>query len=39
VIKLRIAVWDTSDGMYDSLALIDNFQWSVEASTPGTVIY
>jgi hypothetical protein len=38
-IKLRIAVWDTSDGMYDSLALIDNFQWSVDASTPGTVIY
>jgi hypothetical protein len=38
-IKLRIAVWDTSDGMYDSLALIDNFQWSVEASTPGTVIF
>jgi hypothetical protein len=25
--------------MYDSLALIDNFEWSVDASTPGTVIY
>jgi len=39
IITLRIAVWDTSDGYYDSLALIDNFEWSVDASTPGTVIY
>ncbi len=39
VITLRIAIWDTSDGYYDSLAIIDNFEWSVDASTPGTVIY
>jgi hypothetical protein len=39
VITLRIAVWDTSDGYYDSVSLIDNFQWSVEASQPGTVIF
>ncbi len=39
IIKLRIALWDTSDGYYDSLAIIDNLEWSVEASTPGTVIY
>jgi hypothetical protein len=39
VIKLRIAIWDTSDGVLDSLAIIDNFQWSVDASTPGTVIF
>lgn len=39
VITLRIAVWDTSDGYYDSLAIVDNFEWSVNASTPGTVIY
>jgi hypothetical protein len=39
VIKLRIAIWDTSDGNLDSLAIIDNFEWSVEASEPGTVIY
>jgi hypothetical protein len=38
VFKLRIAIWDTSDGIYDSVALIDNFQWSVEASQPGTVL-
>lgn len=39
IITLRIAVWDTSDGYYDSLAIIDNFEWSVDASTPGTVIF
>lgn len=38
IIKLRIALWDTSDGIYDSVAVIDDFQWSVEASDPGTVI-
>ena len=38
IITLRIAVWDTSDGWYDSVALIDRFEWSVEASEPGTVI-
>jgi hypothetical protein len=35
-ITLRFAVWDTSDHVWDSLVLIDNFQWSVDASTPGT---
>ena len=39
VITLRIAIWDTSDGILDSTALIDNFQWSVDASQPGTVIF
>jgi hypothetical protein len=38
IIRLRIAMWDTGDSLYDSVALIDNFQWSVEASEPGTVI-
>jgi hypothetical protein len=38
IIKLRIAIWDTSDGYYDSLSIIDNFEWSVEAASPGTVI-
>jgi hypothetical protein len=38
VITLRIALWDTSDEIYDSVAIIDNFQWSVDSSTPGTVI-
>ncbi len=39
VIKLRIALWDTSDGIYDSVSILDNFQWSVEAAQPGTVIF
>ena len=38
IITLRLAIWDTSDGFYDSLAIVDNFQWSVEASQPGTVL-
>jgi hypothetical protein len=39
VIKLRIAIWDTSDSKLDSLSIVDNFKWSVEASQPGTVIF
>ena len=39
IIKLRIAIWDTSDGAYDSLAVIDGFQWSVDSTQPGTVIF
>jgi hypothetical protein len=38
-IKLRIAIWDTSDNLFDSLAIIDGFQWSTESSQPGTVIF
>ncbi len=38
IIDLRFAIWDTSDHAYDSVVLLDNFQWSVEASDPGTVI-
>jgi hypothetical protein len=38
VITLRIAIWDTSDGVLDSLALIDAFTWSVDGAQPGTVI-
>jgi hypothetical protein len=39
IITLRIAIWDTSDHAYDSLAVIDGFQWSADPSTPGTVIF
>ncbi len=38
IITLRIVLWDTSDPILDSLALMDNFQWSIEPSDPGTVI-
>jgi hypothetical protein len=37
--KLRIAIWDTSDHAYDSLAVIDGFKWSADTSMPGTVIF
>ncbi len=39
IITLRIAIWDTSDQALDSLAVIDNFKWSADPSTPGTVIF
>ena len=35
-IELRFVTWDTGDGWYDSVVLLDNFTWSVSASTPGT---
>ncbi len=38
IITLRFAIWDTGDHIYDSLVLLDNFQWSVEGSDPGTII-
>ncbi len=38
VITLRIAIWDTSDASFDSLVVVDGFQWSTELSDPGTVI-
>jgi hypothetical protein len=38
IIKIRVAIWDTSDHLYDSLALIDGFAWSVDSTQPGTVI-
>jgi hypothetical protein len=39
IIKLRIAIWDTSDHVLDSLAIVDGFQWSVDTAQPGTVIF
>jgi hypothetical protein len=37
-IELRFAIWDTSDHSYDSLVLLDNFQWSTQTTTPGAFI-
>ena len=37
-IVLRFALWDTSDGIYDSLVLIDNFAWSDQLTTPGAFL-
>jgi hypothetical protein len=38
IMTLRIAIWDTSDHIFDSIAIVDDFQWSVDAAEPGTVI-
>jgi hypothetical protein len=35
VMEIRFAIWDTSDGVYDSLVLLDDWVWSVQASQPG----
>ncbi|MDC0715955.1 choice-of-anchor L domain-containing protein [Nannocystis bainbridge] len=35
VMEIRFAIWDTADGVYDSLVLLDDFVWSVQASQPG----
>ncbi len=35
IMDLRLAIWDTADGLFDSLVLLDNFQWSVQGSEPG----
>jgi hypothetical protein len=39
IITLRIAIWDTSDHVFDSLAVVDGFQWSTEVAQPGTDIF
>ncbi len=39
VITLRIAVWDMSDHILDSLSVVDGFQWSTEVAQPGTDIF
>jgi len=35
-VEVRIAIWDVGDTSYDSLALIDGFQWLASATLPGT---
>jgi hypothetical protein len=37
IITLRIAIWDQSDTAFDSAAIIDGFQWSLNPSEPGTI--
>ncbi|MFO7567494.1 MAG: choice-of-anchor L domain-containing protein [Enhygromyxa sp.] len=35
VMEIRFVIWDTGDAGYDSLVLLDDWQWSVQASEPG----
>jgi hypothetical protein len=39
IITLRIAIWDTTDHILDSLVIIDGFAWSTDPVNPGTVIF
>jgi hypothetical protein len=36
IVEIRIAIWDVYDDIYDSLALIDGFEWLTNATLPGT---
>jgi hypothetical protein len=33
--EIRFVIWDTADHIYDSLVILDDWQWSVQASQPG----
>lgn len=34
-VDLRFAIWDTSGHLFDSVVLLDDFTWSLDAATPG----
>ncbi len=36
IITLRFVIWDTGDHIFDSMVLIDNFQWQFAEYKPGT---
>jgi hypothetical protein len=33
--ELRLAIWDTGGHIFDSLVLLDAFEWSLEPAAPG----
>lgn len=35
IFEIRFAIWDTSGHLYDSLVLLDDWVWSVDAAEPG----
>jgi hypothetical protein len=35
-IEMRFVIWDTGDGYYDSVSLLDNWTWAATPATPGT---
>jgi hypothetical protein len=37
IVELRLAIWDSSGHIYDSLVLLDDFRWSVDAAQPGVI--
>ncbi|MDW8252207.1 MAG: hypothetical protein RMJ98_23160, partial [Myxococcales bacterium] len=38
IIEVRFAIWDTSDHLWDSTVILDNWTWNLNAAQPGTVI-
>jgi len=36
IMEIRLAIWDTGDGIYDSLVLLDNWIWNLNPASPGT---
>lgn len=38
VIELRLAIWDTGDGFFDSDVVLDHFRWSFDVVAPGVTI-
>jgi hypothetical protein len=38
IIEMRFAIWDVGDGIYDSVVVLDNWTWSLNAAQPGTII-
>jgi hypothetical protein len=36
--SLTFSIHDEGDGIYDSLVIIDNFQWSLDEVDPGTIL-
>jgi hypothetical protein len=35
VFEIRFAIWDSSGHIYDSLVLLDDWEWSLDAAEPG----
>jgi hypothetical protein len=35
IMDIRFVIWDTADQFWDSVVLLDDWQWSVQASEPG----
>jgi hypothetical protein len=35
--EIRFAIWDTGDSGWDSLVLLDAWEWSLQASQPGVM--
>jgi hypothetical protein len=38
IAELRFALWETGDGIIDSVVLLDDFRWSKQSVDPGTII-